>query len=318
MLNARMITLQAISPLHVGVGQGVETIDLPIAREVATGFPYIPGSSVKGVLRDACKDRSLREKIFGPDKNNAHEHAGSVQLTDMKLLLFPVRSWQGIFAWVTSPLLLNRWLRDLHAVLSEKEKLHIPSVPSIKHLEEARIGFQLDENLESARSIVFVKTAESSSSQTPLILLEELDLRVQYDETVQRWGEMLRHLLFRYDDYWKDRFMLHFAVVHDEVMGYLLTSATEVTARVRLKEDIKTVADGALWYEEALPAETVLYGLAVATPVKAEVKEVFETISGLVKTPLQIGGKATVGRGMSLLSMIESDLWASIVMTEGR
>jgi CRISPR-associated protein Cmr4 len=95
-----------------------------------------------------------------------------------------------------------------------------------------------------------------------------------------------------------------FCVVHDDVMSFLLDTATEVFARVRLREDAKTVETGGLWYEEALPAETVLAGLILATPVKAEPDEVFKTLNGLMEKPLQIGGKATVGRGLCRLRMI--------------
>ena len=66
-MEARMLFLHALSPLHAGTGQGAGAIDLPVAREKATGLPYLPGSSLKGVLRDACKNGETRKKIFGPD-----------------------------------------------------------------------------------------------------------------------------------------------------------------------------------------------------------------------------------------------------------
>ena len=56
-MKSRLVFVHAISPLHAGTGQGVGVIDLPVAREKATGLPYFPGSSLKGVLRDACEDK---------------------------------------------------------------------------------------------------------------------------------------------------------------------------------------------------------------------------------------------------------------------
>ena len=44
--------IHTITPLHVGAGKGLGYIDLPIAREKVTNWPYIPGSSVKGVISD--------------------------------------------------------------------------------------------------------------------------------------------------------------------------------------------------------------------------------------------------------------------------
>ena len=90
----------------------------------------------------------------------------------------------------------------------------------------------------------------------------------------------------------------------DDVLGFLLQTATEITARIQLEPSTKTVKRGALWYEEALPAETVLTGLLVASPEKAEAAEVFTTVSNLTKTALQIGGNVTVGRGLCQLRLI--------------
>lgn len=50
MPTAHRYFLHARSPLHAGTGQGTGVIDLPIAREKATGIPYLPSSSVKGTV----------------------------------------------------------------------------------------------------------------------------------------------------------------------------------------------------------------------------------------------------------------------------
>jgi CRISPR-associated protein Cmr4 len=94
--------------------------------------------------------------------------------------------------------------------------------------------------------------------------------------------------------------------VRDDLLDFLLTTATEVTARVQIKDDQKTVADGGLWYEEALPTETILAGLVLASPVtnrerepkKLSVEQIFAAVEKLTAGPLQFGGKATVGRGL--------------------
>ena len=58
-------------------------------------------------------------------------------------------------------------------------------------------------------------------------------------------------------------------MIHDDVMSLLLDTATEVNAHIRLNNETKTVERGALWYQESLPAESVLAGIAVAADVKA-------------------------------------------------
>src|SRR5437762_11417803 len=110
-MNARLTFVHTLSPLHAGTGQGVGVIDLPIAREKATGIPYLPGSSLKGTLRDLCTHQR-KEDVFGPPTSNAGDYAGSAQFSDQRLLLLPIRSLKGTFAWVTSPYLLERLSRD--------------------------------------------------------------------------------------------------------------------------------------------------------------------------------------------------------------
>lgn len=287
--NARLILVHALSPLHAGTGQGVGAIDLPIARERATNLPYLPGSSLKGPLRDLCPAES-RVRIFGPETANASEHAGSLQFSDQRLLLLPVRSLAGTFAWVTSPLILARFFRDLADVGVDMEAL--PTDPPRPHSPQQCL----------------VGSAEPAISM-PLdgkwqVVLEDLDLLAVADQGVQAWAAWLGERLFPGDTVWQQMLSERICVVHDDILAFLLTTATEITARVRLMPDTKTVAQGGLWYEEALPAETVLAGVLVATPIKATVSEVFGVVTGLTGSTLQLGGKATVGRGLCRLQLV--------------
>ena len=94
-----LIYIHALSPLHVGIGHSPSAIDLPIARDKATGFPIIPGSGLKGALR-AAAGAAKREviRVFGPETTNASEHAGGVHFGDAQLVALPVRSIAGTFA----------------------------------------------------------------------------------------------------------------------------------------------------------------------------------------------------------------------------
>ena len=105
-MNARLSFVHALSPLHAGVGQGVGIIDLPTAREKATGLPFLPGSSLKGALRARCTDKDECNKVFGPEPSNIDSNenqASAVQFSDQRLLLLPIRSLAGTFAWVHLP-----------------------------------------------------------------------------------------------------------------------------------------------------------------------------------------------------------------------
>jgi len=71
---------------------------------------------------------------------------------------------------------------------------------------------------------------------------------------------------------------------------------------VKIDDDLKTVVEGALWNEEALPAETILAGLVFCDRVYARdaegnLEEALLNQFAMKPLALQIGGKATVGRG---------------------
>ncbi len=282
-MNARLLLVHALSPLHAGTGQGVGVIDLPIAREKATGLPYLPGSSLKGVLRDTCEESTLRTQVFGPDTNNASEHAGSVQISDQRLLLLPIRCLSGTFAWVTSPYILRRLIRDAQGAGIDGLPSAIPS---------------------PAKNAGIVCEQACQITTNDQVVLEDLDLTSVRDHKADAWANWLGERIFPDDTEWQQMLKERFCVVHDDVLSFLLDTATEITARIKLLEDSKTVKKGGLWYEEALPTETVLSGLVVATPVKVDPPKVFTVISELIQKPLQLGGKATVGRGLCRLQMI--------------
>jgi CRISPR-associated protein Cmr4 len=291
-MTARTLLIHALSPLHPGTGQGVGVIDLPIAREKATGLPYLPGSSLKGVLRDQCSDENQRLKVFGPETDSADEYAGSAQFSDQRLLLLPIRSLKGTFAWVTSPFILRRLLRDVqHTALNASMPGSVPEPGSI----EACITV-------SGNCALFLNTAGKN-----FVILEELDLEPASDLNADDWAAWLAQQVFPSDSAWQDMLKARFCIVHDDTLNFLLETATEVTARIKLQDDSKTVQKGGLWYEEALPTETVLAGLVVATPVKKTgmaTDEIHNVVNGLLEKPLQFGGKATVGRGICQVRLV--------------
>jgi CRISPR-associated protein Cmr4 len=307
-MNTRLLFLHALSPLHAGTGQGVGVIDLPIAREKATGIPYVPGSSIKGVLRDASENAQEPNtvKVFGPDTNHAELHAGSLQIGDGRLLLLPVRSVFGTFAWVTSPYLLHRLLRDLQT--SGPAAIPQPAAES-------------DCFVANGGSLLLPQPPDQ---QKAILYLEDLDLSAMGHDDVGHWAKWLGSRLFPSPpaegagegaeaaaQHWREQLLGRLCIVHDNVLSFLLDTATEVRARIKLDDKTKTVdqAAGGLWYEESLPAETVLVSLAAAAPVRLHgqtltTDDVFDLVSRLASRPLQFGGKATVGYGVCHVKLV--------------
>lgn len=292
-MDAKLLFVHAYSPLHAGTGQGVGVIDLPVAREKATQIPFLPGSTLKGVFRDAATPspdtdaaRQLRERVFGPDTSgDPSEHAGSVSFTDARLLLLPVRSLRGVFAWVTSPLLLQRLKRDAQDVEGLKEplpaKIPAPGDETTCHVSKQGSGLVMHVNGKDQ------------------VILEDLAFeKVENSTDVDAWATWLGAALGLEDA------GTRLCVVSDNALSFLLETATEISARILIEDKKKTVKKGGLWYEEALPAETVLVSLVVAANVASNPKEVHATIDTLSKKTLQFGGKAGVGRGLCKTTLV--------------
>ena len=55
-MKQQIMSIFTRTPLHVGAGSAVGVVDLPVMRERHTGYPVIPGSSLKGVLADLWRD----------------------------------------------------------------------------------------------------------------------------------------------------------------------------------------------------------------------------------------------------------------------
>jgi CRISPR type III-B/RAMP module RAMP protein Cmr4 len=116
-MNTQLLGLLAETSIHPGAGQSAGIVDLPVAREAATDYPVIPGSSLKGALLSLAKQKTKdgedrisecdRKCIFGQQ-----EQAGNLLVSDARLLLLPVRSLHSAYKWVTCPHLVERFARD--------------------------------------------------------------------------------------------------------------------------------------------------------------------------------------------------------------
>lgn len=110
--KANLMFLYTETSLHAGSGTSLGVVDLPIQREKYTDFPVIQASGVKGAIREWFefqdkdnKDKRKLELTFGPETIGSEEsgYAAAITFTDARILLFPVRTLKGIFAYCTSP-----------------------------------------------------------------------------------------------------------------------------------------------------------------------------------------------------------------------
>lgn len=286
-MQTKLLFIQALSSLQPGTGQGVGVIDQPVSREKATGLPYLPGSTIKGVLRDCWELKGISdlEQVFGQTTQADAPYAGSVSLMDGRLLLLPVRSLAGVFAWVTSPFILNRLIRDCRMS-------RIQGLPST-------VPVPTNDNVLLTQNPVL-----KIGPQIPNVILEDLQSNVApANPLVDAWANWLAEAIQPTDLDWQSDFKKRFCIVSDDVLSYFSETGTEVTPRISIDDETKTASGQALWYEESLPAETILISLVVAKKVMASTDTVFGGLSKIVQTPVQFGGGATVGKGLCKLSL---------------
>lgn len=295
------------TPVHAGTGRAVGTVDLPIQRERITGYPIVQASSVKGVLRamttpnGAAGEADLHRAVFGPEEaTEAHTHAGALQVTDLSVVLFPVRSLAGVFAWTTSLPALARLSRL--AALAGIESL--PAIPPQGPVGDAAWVVQ--------GSALVIATASGST-----VVLEEFSFTADTSqaEFVQRLGGWLaKNALPAGDEYdwWRRNLTSHLCVPPDNDFRDFVLYSTEVETHVRLDRATKTVDEGALWTTEAVPVETLFCGLLAATRSRyPKVKDDGRSLLAWLTAKLdgkrtRIGGDETTGRGSVALRVVQA------------
>ena len=272
-----------LTALHVGKGQGVGVVDLPIARSRATNLPIVAGSALKGVLRDELKEQHQLEAkdintLFG--KNENADHAGAIAFGDAHLLLLPIRSFAGVVAYATCPFILRQYQRDTGLVLD---------IPAI---------------MDNSARIV----ADSALLLNGKIALEDLDIEAHDTNLTEDWAEAITAMLYPESvanhQEWRDEVKKRFVILPDSIFSFLADTATEIRTRIRINRETRVVQDGALWTEENLPADSVLWGVLGVSDSRSGDKKSADELSKLLPTKeinLQIGGKHTVGRGFCRL-----------------
>lgn len=296
-IEKRLLIIHALTSLHPGSGTALGIVDLPIQRERHTDWPIIPGSALKGIIRDACRkkakdnDKKTLLIVFGPESvqeaSSDNSYAGAVSFTDARILAFPVRSLKGVFAWITCPALLKRLKRDLSLCGLQNG---INTIPSVKQNE----AWVIDESplLLDDNSIV----------------LEEFDFKKTGTlDGIVEWYSKIPSI----DDSLQDEIKKRLVLLNDDDFKHFVKHATEVVARIGLDYERKTVKKGALFYEEFLPPETIFYSLVTAEEArqkgneKMSAKDVLAYITHYTPEVLQIGADETIGKGLCSVKFMD-------------
>ena len=285
-MQPRLYYLHALSPLHCGTGQAGGVVDLPIARARASQLPIVPSSSLRGVLRQRVTDTDAEaaKTLFGPRsiRNDQDAFAGALTIGDAHLLLLPVRCLAGVVSYVTSPFILKMYARDL-ALAGES-------------------GIEFSEELAPGTAEV---VDDSASLVDQTLVLEDLDLKASKNPALSALAKRVARAVHPTDPAAQGDLARRVALVPDEIMSFLAETATEIRARIAVDAETGTVRQGALWYEENLPAESVLWGISALSDSRGRGNaslsaKLDRAVSGAL---LQVGGSAGVGRGLVRLRL---------------
>jgi len=270
-----IVSFKIITPLHAGVGSGLGVIDLPIQREKHTNFPKIEASTLKGCFRNSFENKANsdedKKKIhlaFGCDECDLKikEFAGALGFSDARILLFPIKSVKGIFAYVTCPYIINRFNSEISKkVLSEVNELII-----------------------SKNSLLDLKNGD--------ILLEEYAFNVTKSDKVKKLADEISKIVNI------KNLEQRLVVLPDDEFTEFVSHSTEVITRNKINNETGTVdsKSGGLFTEEYLPAETVLYSLIFFGNSIEKFKDITPR-EWFIKNRadvLQVGGNSTLGKGI--------------------
>ena len=308
--------------VHAGTGSGLSNIDLPIQRERTTHYPTIAGSSIKGKLRATATMQNKQNKeqvpetliaeLFGSERENAQaqqtvqqaegqttklrqEHAGALIVGDARLLLFPVRSLYGIFAYTTSYYALHRFIRDAAFYLRTPPDWQVTDLPEVM----------------TAQALV---TAKSQVAPENTLILEEFNFTVRVNPIVTNIAKWLAEnaLPQEGNTYFINKLKDSLVVLSDNDFNDFISYSTEVITRISIQSSTKTVSEQGLWTEENLPSDTVMYVPIYATDsrLSPQIKQngsQKKTGEGILTSAaqilqsgsyIQLGGDETVGRGL--------------------
>ena len=287
------------SSLHVGSGSTVSTIDLPIQREQTTNYPMAQGSGIKGALRSqVADDGAMKKAVFGDDTKGGSEYASAVSFSDARIILFPVRSLNGVFAYTVCPFVLARLAREA-------------SFAGVMDATEQKVF----------SSITIEKNCALVTSQSSLVLKRNNDVKVVLEEysfsakpsenvtAIAQW--LAKHALpdAQAYTYWRDKLQNSLIILSDDDFKDFVTNNTEVITRVAIDNASKIVKTGALWVQESLPADTLLFSSITTRATRSsdlpkDAAAVSQWLSDQIKQlgRAQIGGDETTGQGVVSLT----------------
>jgi CRISPR-associated protein Cmr4 len=309
MMRKEHYLLKVLTPLHIGAGQGLGHVDLPIVREGHTNFPYIPGTSLKGALRNweinrvvrerkrGEKPSQLEEKLTDKDKFDPEDRdivrlakifgtAGEVAEQDKKA----VEEGKEVGA---GKVLFSDAFIVLFPVKSAKGIFSLTTCPYVinRFFELLGIEQRVNEVPEGKVKVLSTKDQEHKNLINNKLLLEEFVFEAEESEELKKFVELVGVFVGEEN---KRRIVC----VNDTDFMDFVSNYTEVRTHIKINLDTGTVEKekGALWTEEYVPAESVFAFSLVFLE---------EEISFTPPPTFHLGGDITTGKGFVKVQKLE-------------
>jgi len=310
----KLMFYYSITSLHMGSGSKLGPVDQPIQREVHTNFPLLPSSGIKGGFREIVeaegeKRKEDAKKLFGRETEGSEGAStpGVVTFTDARILFFPVKSLFGVFAWITSPSVLNRLKEDLRFVGMDS-MVTAPCDFVLSDGEVIRCG------------------AEPSVAKEEEITLESFTFKVKEPRCSEVNGLLKKISEELLGNGFDAKLMQDVVIVSDDTFKYFVENSTEIVPRIKIGESGTVSSKGGnFWYEENVPPQAIFYSMVLLNPALEKNKQlVNQTLDGgnqenpgsedeneklfkkyIDSGYIQLGGNQTIGRGFLRYKVID-------------
>ncbi|RLF14813.1 MAG: type III-B CRISPR module RAMP protein Cmr4 [Thermoprotei archaeon] len=256
--DADLVLINALTNLHVGVGRSGGIVDLPVQRD-ELGYPCIYSSSIKGALKTTLLQAFTRlnheraytvvKALLGPEPEEGETFESSIAILDAYLIAMPVRSLKGVYAYVTAPILLDRFwerlelLKGVRGSLNLLGKLERPPLLDIGEEEALCMG-------GNCKDLIVEELSDESVKR---VVLGEHVLKLTEPDV----DEQEKFKPF-FDILGLEKPLL---MVNDNTAKEIVERGLVRVTRVRLRRETKTVDTGGLWTEEYMPMRTRLHTL---------------------------------------------------------
>ena len=274
MSDFRVGYLYSLAPIHCG-GEGNLGNILEIAREVHTNFPYIPGSSLRGSLRDevlSTANEQITDTLFGKELNDDGQMGvHQAWFGDARLLWVPMRTMssnqQDVFTWVSC----HSLIRD-HALLANLPGINFPN------------------------HAIGTKRGNYTIADAALNVVQFTDSEKKAIALAGNWPESLKNSIATT---WEKSLV----VLPDADFQVFMEHSLLTQVRNKIQEGQQgATSEGSaevFWTDVCIPRDTIFYyswgySLLKNNPVtQTEHDSLMTVLQGLV----QVGGQANVGRG---------------------